>query len=333
MRVINVYTEFSHQGGAQNVALQLASQLNERQPIVLSYTPSEHVCAQYCDKGIDFRIWGYGTVKTLADGDTVFLSHHRKLTTLLMLYKLFLGRKLRVVHVAHSVFDNLKFFCLFPRINIAVSSTVRKNLIEYFGLEEKRVKVIYNGLLDRLPTSNSSREADGKIRVLHLGRLCAVKGQLQIVQRTLGRLNSNIHLDFAGSGEDEMQLRVLVEGNEQYRYIGQVNVHSTLPHYDYVLLFSEKEGLPLSLIEASMYGKPMITNDISTVQEVNVRGETGYVCRDYEELIDCLNNLPARDSLEYAKLSCNARKRYETMFKEEEMIRQYKEILFKECYE
>ena len=90
------------------------------------------------------------------------------------------------------------------------------------------------------------------------------------------------------------------------------------------------EGLPLSLIEGLRFGKPLITNKLSAVLDVNKPGETGFAYDDFSSLIDGLNHLPHIDWAIYKQMASNARKRFEECFTEEKMINRYKLMLYNE---
>ena len=47
---------------------------------------------------------------------------------------------------------------------------------------------------------------------------------------------------------------------------------------DLVLLTSDNEGMPLSLIEAAAAGRPTVTTDVGSAAEVVVNEQTGIVC-------------------------------------------------------
>ena len=91
MRVISVYPNFANKGGAQNVVLQLAEKLNEaaEDRIVLTSTPVEQIEPDYRLRGTFLKL-GWRSVRNLASEETVFLSHHRKCTSLLLIYKKFI---------------------------------------------------------------------------------------------------------------------------------------------------------------------------------------------------------------------------------------------------
>ena len=109
----------------------------------------------------------------------------------------------------------------------------------------------------------------------------------------------------------------------------QIDPAKHICDYDYVLLFSQKEGLPLSLIEACMYGRPMITNTLPSVLEINVPGTTGISCRDLDELRSMIKDLPAPSSREYIRMARNARERYGQLFTESRMNEAYRSLLEK----
>ena len=102
--------------------------------------------------------------------------------------------------------------------------------------------------------------------------------------------------------------------------------HKPCSRYEFCL-FSKNEGLGMSLIEGCMFYKPLITNNIKAVLEVNKPGFNGFVAHNFNELSDVLNNLPDRDSDEYKKLAGNARKIYEKYFTSDIMLKKYRAII------
>ena len=328
-RIVSVYPYFGNAGGAQNVTMQLAKQLNAGTPIVLAETPCSQVPAQYAD-GAQFEQFGYRSVKRLSDKRTVFISHHRKTTLQLLLLQLLLLRRIKVIHVAHSVFNNLRWLALFPKHVVAVSETVRRNLIEYFRVPGQNVRVIYNGIPDRPAPAAQSRRGE-EIKVLHVGKVCALKRQVALAEALRGRLPQHVLLHFAGDGPDADRLKAAIGTDGQMKYLGYVPADDLWTRYDYVLLFSEKEGLPLTLIEACRAGLPMITNDIPAALEINEHGRTGFVFSNISALAAGIARLPRPGDEAYAALSKAAREKFERQFREEHMIAQYKDVIKTVC--
>lgn len=168
-----------------------------------------------------------------------------------------------------------------------------------------------------------------EISILIVGRICEVKQQVEIVRRTKNRINENVRFYFAGTGKDTKRLIKEIGNLKQYVYLGYKKATDIIDNYDYVCLFSKNEGFPLSLIEACVFGKPLITNDICAMREVNKDGFNGFVFHDFDELVAGLNNLPANYTEEYRFLSNNARRLYEENFTEDIMISKYKEYINK----
>lgn len=329
MRVVSVYPNFANQGGAQDVALQLAEHLNKGvKPIVLVETPLSDIVPVYSSRA-EFLSFSWHNVRKLADGNTLFLSHHRKNTSLLLLFGGMMCKKLPLIHVAHNTFTSLKWFSFFPEKIIAVSNAVKANLIEYFGVSENRVQVVFNGMKD-VRNDKVSELHPQEIHILLPGRICPVKQQVDTVKALRGKLAKHIHIFFAGEGEDVERLKAEIAGDNQFHYVGFLKMDEHLNEYDYVCLFSKNEGLPLSLIEGCMFGKPLITNEIKAVLDINKVGVTGFSYPDFETLKVGLNKLPLPNSEYYKRLSNQARKHYDTYFTEEEMIGRYKKIIQEE---
>ena len=246
-RVINVYPYFCNQGGAQNVVLQLAEGLNSSFPIVLISTPIKDVPQQYRERA-DYMPLSLSNVMTLANNKTTFISHHRKTTLILLLYQKLLFKKLSIVHVAHNTFSNFKWATFFPKICIAVSHTVKQNMIDYFKVPEENITVIYNGVKDLANEDILNISQSERINILFAGRLCKVKHQVVIAEYLQDKIPSHVHLYFAGTGEDKDALTKIVCKNKQMHYLGQIELQEEINNMHYVILFSEKEGLPLTLL-------------------------------------------------------------------------------------
>jgi glycosyltransferase involved in cell wall biosynthesis len=60
---------------------------------------------------------------------------------------------------------------------------------------------------------------------------------------------------------------------------------------DVVVLTSDNEGVPLSLIEAAVVGRPVVATAVGAVSEIVDHGTTGYVVNDDEGLIDAVRRL------------------------------------------
>lgn len=327
MRIVSIYPNFSNKGGAQNVTLQLAHCLtNEARPLVLTRTPPALVAADYQAQAT-FRRLTVRSVLSFRLKDTLFISHDRKSTSFLLLLKRTFLPQLRVLHVAHSVYDTLKWATLLPHHNIvAVSKAVSNNLQNYFGVDSSHITVIYNGIRDE-GFKPDRFEASKVINILLAAQIYPLKQQVAIARFLKGKMPPHVHLFFAGDGVDSKTLKAVIEDDSQLHYLGQIDVKANIDRFHYTLLFSQREGLPITLIESCMYGLPMITNQLPAVLEVNNDGQTGFAYANFNALLEGLKKLPFANSAEYKRLSVNARQRYETLFTERHMIDEYKHVI------
>lgn len=326
--LVTIFPSMAHKGGAEDIAVSLAKALNSN-PNPPFLTLAEEVADQYRATGCDFRKFNLKNIRRMHKEGDIFISHHRKTTTyLLILSKIFFAGKLRIIHVAHNTFSSLRRASLFPPHNVAVGNTVKENMISYFGVPDKNITVIYNGIKDHYDAGKDiKRISEGTINVLFLGRITPVKQQVRFVEETKGKLNDNIKIWFGGEGPDFEALKAAVGDDPHYECLGLINVYNRLYEFDYVALFSEKEGLPLSLIEAGMFHKPVITNDIPQSLEVNRDNYNGFVCKSWEEVAEKLNNLPDRNSNAYKDLAENSRGLFNNLFSFDVMIQNYKNFI------
>lgn len=126
--------------------------------------------------------------------------------------------------------------------------------------------------------------ADGII-VAFVGRLADVKrpDRFARVAQRVATERSDVSFVVAGEGSGLGELEATVARSAELR--GRVHllgwrsdVANVYAAADLVLLTSDNEGMPLSLIEAAAAGRPTVTTDVGSAAEVVVNGETGIVC-------------------------------------------------------
>jgi glycosyltransferase involved in cell wall biosynthesis len=72
----------------------------------------------------------------------------------------------------------------------------------------------------------------------------------------------------------------------------QSNIERVLAAADIVILTSDNEGTPLSLIQAGMSSLPVVTTRVGSVPEVVLDGVTGFVADlDVQKIADALEKL------------------------------------------
>jgi glycosyltransferase involved in cell wall biosynthesis len=174
-----------------------------------------------------------------------------------------------------------KFLSRFTDKVVAVSETVKHDILKYDGLSEDKVMVIYNGI-------DNARFSDMDGNVIRrefnissdvpvvgtIGRLTFQKGLKYLIEAisVIKKKFPRIMLLIVGDGpmKDELQNYAKTLGlNEHVIFTGsRRDVPALLAAMDIFVLPSLWEGLPNALLEAMAAGKPIIATDIPPVREV-----------------------------------------------------------------
>jgi len=185
------------------------------------------------------------------------------------------GLKARIYELADSI--SLK------KIDkvIAVSEAVIKDL-EKNGLNAEKISLIYNGI----ETNQYEQDIDiTKIREKYtlssddyvigaIGRLAKVKGHSYLIDAIPLILKEKINckLIIAGEGPLREQLLAMIEKyglTGHVQLLGYTNkIHEIMSMIDLFVLPSLSEGLPISLLEAMAYGKPILASECGGIPEV-----------------------------------------------------------------
>jgi len=137
-----------------------------------------------------------------------------------------------------------------------------------------------NGI--RIPERSglSASESNAAFQWLAVGRLVPVKDYPTLL-RAFRLLPSSATLTIAGAGLDEASLKALAaELNIASRvtFLGfRADIQSLLAEADAFVQSSLWEGLPISILEASAAGLPVVATDAAGVREALICGQTGFL--------------------------------------------------------
>jgi glycosyltransferase involved in cell wall biosynthesis len=194
-----------------------------------------------------------------------------------------------------------KILAIFTHQLLAVGDKVRQDLLaagignsEKFGLMPPGLEI---GIL---PNKLSSQEFYGltssKVQCAFIGRVTQIKRPdrfLDIVNE-IKRRGVAIEFFMAGDGEllEVCRKRIAAE-NLPVKILGwQSEIEKVLAAADVVVLTSDNEGTPLSLIQAGMAGLPVVTTKVGSVPEVVLDGVTGIITSlEVQEIADALGKL------------------------------------------
>lgn len=189
---------------------------------------------------------------------------------------------------------------------VAVGARVRDDLVAAgIGTPDKFTVVAPGIELPPAPSRSRARQLLGLPPagpvVGFVARLTAIKRPDRFVEVAVALAGTDPTVQFVVAGEGGL----LAETRRQAAPLG-ANVHflgwrgdveTVYAACDVVVLTSDNEGMPVSLIEAAFCGTPAVTTDVGSAREVVVDGETGYVTdKDVAQLVDAVARLLAEPS-------------------------------------
>lgn len=194
-----------------------------------------------------------------------------------------------------------RILAMFSHQLIAVGDKVRQDLLAAGVGTLKKFALMPPGLqISGLPNKLASRDFYGlssqKLQCAFIGRVTRIKRPdrfLDVVSEIETR-GLGIEFFIAGDGELLESCRARIAGEDlPVKILGwQSNIERVLAAADIVVLTSDNEGTPLSLIQAGMSALPVVTTRVGSVPEVVLDGVTGFVTDlDVQEIADALEKL------------------------------------------
>ena len=155
-----------------------------------------------------------------------------------------------------------------------------------------------------------------RLNVLWMGRLTLVKRPDRVIE--LAKHFPGVNFIVAGDGELRAELEAMASSNVYF--LGVQNSDEMFSLADVVLLTSDSEGMPLTLIEGQMAGVPAIATDVGSVSEIVENGVTGLLTSTHiEQIISSLGRLLG-DSMLRSTMAKNAKERALDRFSIEKMV-------------
>ena len=200
-----------------------------------------------------------------------------------------------------------KFLALFTHQLLAVGDKVRQDLLnagigtkDKFGLMPPGLAI---GVLpDRQDSRNALTLPANSLQCAFIGRVTRIKRPDRFLDVVSEIKKRGVNLDFfiVGDGEllDVCRERIKQEDLPVTILGWQSYIERVLSAADMVVLTSDNEGTPLSLIQAGMAGLPVVTTNVGSVPEVVLDGVTGIVTGlDVQEIANALEKLVSDKAL------------------------------------
>jgi glycosyltransferase involved in cell wall biosynthesis len=195
-----------------------------------------------------------------------------------LLHGYFSRRKTRLVILLE------KLLALITYRFIAIGNIVKKDLVRVGIAQDSKFEVIYPGLqdLDKYPQLDARTVLgldQNKKYLVFVGRLTTIKRPERLLDlaRSLKDMHPECWLLIAGAGELLEALCAQAAKEElPITFLGwRKDIGMILSASDIAVLCSDNEGIPLTLIQASQAGLPIVSTDVGSVSDIVVDGLTG----------------------------------------------------------
>ena len=209
-------------------------------------------------------------------------------------------KKIKIVHTYHGhilygyfsplktnlIYSVEKVLGFFSTALVAVGNNVKIELIQKGIGNQNKFKVINPGIQqkERINTQlflQNHLIPRNKFIVTYIGRFTKIKriDRLFEVIKIISVLGDKIHFVLAGAGPSlEEYVKITIRESLPVTFVGWMsNTDELLNISDLIILTSDNEGTPLTLIEASMYGIPVVSTNVGSVSDVVFDGRTGFL--------------------------------------------------------
>ncbi|WP_426204065.1 glycosyltransferase [Pseudomonas sp. TWP3-1] len=169
-----------------------------------------------------------------------------------------------------------------------------------FGIERKRMKLIYNGIHHK----DEARKTEGAepIHLLYVGRFDYQKGFDVLLKAYAKVQRSDLKLTVVGSAVNEDSVECPpMEGVEYLSWVTPAEVQALYQKADALIVPSRWEGFAMVPLEGMALGLPVIASDCTSLPELVSHGVSGYVfpAGDHQALAERLMKIqkPALNAL------------------------------------
>jgi glycosyltransferase involved in cell wall biosynthesis len=213
-------------------------------------------------------------------------SHHRYYDLLAYIVSKFI--EIKTVTTVHSKVFGKKLISYKADNIVAVGESIKSHLIDYFGIDEKRITVI-NNFIDpnAIKITKDAKEIKNELRIGGSKFIIGFAGRFDIKEKGIDILlkvsadiidkNKNVIFIFIGDGVDKDYLINETRNfKENFRIVETKNdIYNYMQIFDLFVLPSRIDPFPLVMLEAAYLQIPFIGSNVDGIAEFvnnNVNG-------------------------------------------------------------
>lgn len=185
---------------------------------------------------------------------------------------------------------------------IICTSFYEKNQAVKVNIKKSKLIVIYNGISCNKKKVVSPYKKNAKKQILFVGRFDKQKGYDRFLY-LMRNLNSNLYdFNIIGEGVHDKVGRITADN---IHYFGWMKYDSIIPYFMYstvLIMPSRWESFGLVAVEAQSFGLPVIANRCSSLPEVILEGETGYLFDFNTEMDNIIKLLNENSIIDWEKM-------------------------------
>jgi glycosyltransferase involved in cell wall biosynthesis len=231
--------------------------------------------------------------------DVVVSHHSAPLFKIAIIYINIMLRRIKTIAYAHAnAYDicdgDKKSFLYIKKIihrtafnmsdaTVAISESVRESLINYLGVKENKIHVIYNGVSLKKFEPIYKKMTDNKVNFIYVGRLIKYKG-VQSILKALALIDEevNFNIKIVGDGSYRLQLQNLSKElglEERVEFCGnRRDVPELLGKSDvFIHMPVWEEGFGITVVEAMAAGKICIVSNSGALSELITDEKNGFL--------------------------------------------------------
>ena len=187
---------------------------------------------------------------------------------------------------------------------VCISNDMQRTMIRRYGFPNTKCVLVHNGTFDPGHSGDFAQKDPAKLHIVVTGGFNSHKGGTRVMDSILAHPDffQNVRIDWFGPVPESVQQKV--KGRTEIRFLGQVPqavFHETLAESDVLVFASNKEGCPMTMLEAMALGVlPIATDGVGAMRWLIESGHEGFIVhlRDFRnQLAQCIVFLAQRPAI------------------------------------